>query len=331
MAYTRGNSKNIIVGAASLFIYAEGPVNDPNVDNAFPDFVGGESYKDTLATDTAWTNVGYTQNGMELTITPDFGEVEVDQLLDAAKIFKQGMQVTLGTTFAEATLENLLFAIAASPNDLNGGLADMVDGLPDSYSGIRDLPSPTAPGVVVASGEAPATAEASGHFVSGTLDSLDMLEINSGELGECPIERALCAVGPGTGDCAEGAEIERVYAAFRALSMDAVTVSVSRDAASVFDVTFRLLPANNGSYGRIIDRTYSTSTLPVPKASDSEDDPDEVPDNPPAPPEPEPENGGDETPPENGGDDGGGTEPGEEEEQGDAPAVGLMSRTFGKK
>jgi hypothetical protein len=38
--------------------------------------------------------------------------------------------------------------------------------------------------------------------------------------------------------------------------MDAVTVSVSRDSASTFDVNFRLLPANNGSYGRIIDRTY---------------------------------------------------------------------------
>ena len=201
MAYTRGNSKNIIVGAASLFIYAEGPVNDPNVDNAFPNFVGGESYKETLDKDTGWTNVGYTQNGMELTITPDFGEVEVDQLLDAAKIYKQGMQVTLSTTFAEATLENLLFAIAASPGDLNGGLAALENGLPDSYSGIRDLPDPTAPGVVVAGGEAPASAVASGHFVSGTLDSLDMLEINSGELGECPIERALCAVGPGAGDC----------------------------------------------------------------------------------------------------------------------------------
>ena len=263
MAYTRGNSKNIIVGAASLFIHAEGPVTDPNVDKSFPDFKGGESYKDTLAADATWTNVGFTQNGMELTITPDFGEVEVDQLLDAAKIYKQGMQVTLSTTFAEATLENLLFAIAASPKDLNGGLTSMANGLPDSYSGIRELPD--GAGVVVASGEAPATAEASGHFVSGTLDSLDILEINSGELGECPIERALCAVGPGTGDCAEGSEIERIYAAFRALSMDAVTVSVSRDAASVFDVTFRLLPANNGSYGRIIDRTYSTDTLPVPK------------------------------------------------------------------
>ena len=130
MAYTRGDSKNIIVGAAALFVYAEGPVTDPGVGAAFPAFAAATSYKDTLSDDVAWTNVGFTQNGMELTITPDFGEVEVDQLLDSAKIFKQGMQVMLSTTFAEATLENLLYAIAASPSDLNGGLAAIAGGLP---------------------------------------------------------------------------------------------------------------------------------------------------------------------------------------------------------
>jgi len=259
MAYTRGDSKNIIVGAAALFVYAEGPVSDPTTDTAFPAFVAKTSYKDTLQEDVSWTNVGYTQNGMELTITPDFGEVEVDQLLDSAKIFKQGMQVMLSTTFAEATLENLLYAIAASPTDLNGGQAAVVGGLPDSYSGIRDEPDPSAPGVVVAGGSAPVTGVNTGHFVNGTQDSLDILEVTAGNLGECPIERAVCAVGPGTGDCAEGAVIERVYAAFRALSMDAVTVSVSRDSASTFDVNFRLLPANNGSYGRIIDRTFAAT------------------------------------------------------------------------
>ena len=260
MAYTRGDSKNIIVGAAALFVHSEGPVTDPGTDGEFPAFEEGKSYKDTLDGAAGWTNVGFTQNGMELTITPDFGEVEVDQLLDSAKIYKQGMQVTLSTTFAEATLENLLYAIAASPNDLNGGFTDMANGLPDSYSGIRDLPSPTATGAAVAGGEDPVTAAGAAHYVTGTTNSLDILEINSGELGECPIERALCAVGPGTGDCEVGDEIERIYAAFRALSMDAVTVSVSRDAASTFDVTFRLLPANNGSYGRVIDRTYTTVT-----------------------------------------------------------------------
>jgi len=262
MAYTRGDSKNIIVGAAALFIHSEGPVLDPGTDAEFPAFEEGKSYKDTLQADAGWTNVGYTQNGMELTITPDFGEVEVDQLLDSAKIFKQGMQVTLSTTFAEATLENLLYAIAASPNDLNAGFTDEVNGLPDSYSGIRDLPSPTATGAAVLGAEDPVTGAGAAHYVTGTSNSLDILEINSGELGECPIERALCAVGPGTGDCEVGDEIERIYAAFRALSMDAVTISVSRDAASTFDVTFRLLPANNGRYGRVIDRTYTTVASP---------------------------------------------------------------------
>ena len=91
---------------------------------------------------------------------------------------------------------------------------------------------------------------------TATANGMDVLEITAGELGECPVERAICAVGPGTGMCEVGDEVERIYVAFRALSMDAVTVSVSRDAASTFDANFRLLPANNGSYGRIIDRTY---------------------------------------------------------------------------
>jgi hypothetical protein len=51
-------------------------------------------------------------NGLELVFQPDFGEVQVDQLLDVAKLYKQGMQVNLNTAFAEATLENLLVAIA---------------------------------------------------------------------------------------------------------------------------------------------------------------------------------------------------------------------------
>jgi len=289
MAYERGEKNNIIVGAAALFIKANGPVDPTDAVAEMPDFDDNASYKDTLSDDVtslAWRNVGYTQNGMEITITPDFGEVEVDQLLDSAKIFKQGMQVTLNTTFAEATLENLLYAIAAAPRDLNGGLVDVAfddvlgAGLPDTYSGIRDErfdgdPVGTRDGVLVnedADGNASATgqnpelnptAPGGGHWSPGANPPVitnDILEINSGNLGECPIERALCAVGPGTGVCEASEEVERIYVAFRALSMDAVTISVTRDSASTFDVNFRLLPAGNGSYGRIIDRTYAPST-----------------------------------------------------------------------
>ena len=273
-SYKRGDSKNIIVGAAALFVHSSGSLEDPATAD-MPAFAN-ESYKDTLSTPTTgdkWRNVGYTQNGMTLTITPDFGEVEVDQLLDSAKIFKQGMEVMLNTTFAEATLENLLYAIAASPDDLNASLTNPLPatGLPDSYSGIRDdsvnngQHDSTGVGATGVSGTTPKDefVVATAGYVTGVTDGLDILEINSGNLGECPIERALCAIGPGTGDCEVGSEIERIYVAFRALSMDAVTVSVSRDSASTFDVNFRLLPANNGSYGRIIDRTYSISGVPT--------------------------------------------------------------------
>jgi hypothetical protein len=287
MAYERGEKNNIIVGAAALFIKANGPVDPTEATGEMPDFDDTASYKDTLsgAGSLAWRNVGYTQNGMEITITPDFGEVEVDQLLDSAKIFKQGMQVTLNTTFAEATLENLLYAIAAAPRDLNGGLVgidfdDVVGaGLPDTYSGIRNErfesdPVGSAQGVLIneepdgttsVTGQNPErnpAAPGGGHWTPGSsVVTNDILEINSGNLGECPIERALCAVGPGTGVCEASEEVERIYVAFRALSMDAVTISVTRDSASTFDVNFRLLPAGNGSYGRIIDRTFVPSTV----------------------------------------------------------------------
>ena len=297
----RGDSKNIIVGAASIFIKADGPV-DPDADLQVPPFEEKVSYRETLnagLTSAPWRNVGYTQNGLELTITPDFGEVEVDQLLDSAKIFKQGMQVTLNTTFAEATLENLLYAIAASPNDLNKGMHSNAQyGLPSMYSGIREGRFENDPvgkglGVNLGAGTTPPgdgeplaniasatgvdaaaglVTDGDGHYVSvnspeagtdGALaqDAIDVLDITSGQLGECPIERGIAAVGPGTGDCAVGDEIERIYLAFRAMSMDAVTISVSRDAASTFDVTFRLLPAANGSYGRVIDRTFTSSGI----------------------------------------------------------------------
>jgi hypothetical protein len=86
------------------------------------------------------------------------------------------------------------------------------------------------------------------------------MELKSGELGECPVERGLLAIGPGTGDCAAGSTIERIYVAYRALSIENVTVSAKRDEASMFEVSFRLLPANNGSYGKIVDRLVPAST-----------------------------------------------------------------------
>lgn len=206
-----GNSNNIIVGAAQLFVYDLGAL----ALGGNPTPVEDSPYVSTLEADGDFTNVGYTMNGLELQFQPDFGEVRVDQVLDVAKLFKQGMQVNLNTTFAEATLENLLIAVAASPSDLTGDKA-------------------TTTGQV--------------------------FNMKSGALGECPVERGLVAVGPGTGDCDEGSNLERIYVAYRALSIDNVTVSAKRDEASMFDVSFRLLPEDStGSYGKIIDRTVNAA------------------------------------------------------------------------
>ena len=212
MAYTRGTSANIIVGAAALFTYEAGELTDADI----PTLVAGTSARETLSTDADFRNVGYTSNGLELQFQPDFGEVKVDQILDVAKLYKQGMQVNLKTSFAEATLENLLFAVAGQNADL--GVAS-----------------------------------------TGTFAGENVLNLSAGNIGECPVERGLVAVGPGTGDCALGSAIERIYVAYRALSIESVTVSAKRDEATMFEVSFRLLPSDAGSYGKIVDRTVPAS------------------------------------------------------------------------
>lgn len=207
MAYTRGNSSQIIVGAAALFTHEAGVLTDA----ALPAYVDDVSFKDTLQDDTDFRNVGYTMNGLEIQFQPDFGEVQVDQVLDVAKLYKQGMQVNLNTTFAEATLENLLFALAGKDEDLT------------------------------------------------TVAGNPTMNLSAGDIGECPVERGLVAVGPGTGDCAASDQIERVYVAYRALSIESVTVGAKRDEATMFEVSFRLLPNDSASYGKIVDRTIPAS------------------------------------------------------------------------
>ena len=223
MAYSRGDSKQIIVGAAALFVSKTAEFDPTNTSPVLPDFVAGTAYRETLSNSNVVRNVGYTMNGLEISFQPDFGEVQVDQLLDVAKLYKQGMQVSLNTAFAEATLENLLVAIAASSNDLAQDVK-------------MDNP-----------------------LEAGTINYADVMDIKSGEIGECPVERGIIAIGPGTGDCAAGSSIERIYVAYRALSIENVTVSAKRDAPSMFEVSFRLLPANNGSYGKIVDRLVPSS------------------------------------------------------------------------
>lgn len=230
--------KNILVGAADIWISALG-VSRP----ADLTLETGKPAAQTLgAATTTWRNAGYTEEGLELSYEPNYGEVAVDQLLDAARLFKQGLKVTLKTSLAETTLENMQVAF---------GQEDSVT----TYSGS----TPTVTNALVVSSAA----------------STATLNISGGALGTAPVERTLVAIGnapsklgkgQGTAntDFIDGSTIkkkERVYVARRVVAMDTVSHGLKRDTATIFPVTFRCLPddsdAYDGSeYGKIIDRVY---------------------------------------------------------------------------
>jgi hypothetical protein len=108
--------RNIIVGAAALFVSVKDSTDSAfygaggNVAVALPTLSANSPAAPALEASTDWRNLGYTTDGVEFSYEPDFGEVAVDQLLDAAKMFKQGMTATVNTTLAEATLQNLIVA-----------------------------------------------------------------------------------------------------------------------------------------------------------------------------------------------------------------------------
>ena len=146
MAYQNtGEARNILVGASPLFLsvddssmadYDNSMEAGATPENAFvasknrfvPAFSAGESYTTTLnkvltttgASQTvspteaspkiggAYRNVGYTNNGLQISYQPTYDSVTVDQLLDTAKLFKSAMQVQISTEMAEGTLENIL-------------------------------------------------------------------------------------------------------------------------------------------------------------------------------------------------------------------------------
>lgn len=127
MAQSVGNARNILVGASPLFLSTI-DVNDADyIDNAeagvaiapaagnvsVPAFVAGTSYTDSLNAVNQTTglfgyrNVGFTNNGLQITYNPTFDSVTVDQLLDTAKLFKSAMEVMIATEMSEGTLENI--------------------------------------------------------------------------------------------------------------------------------------------------------------------------------------------------------------------------------
>lgn len=112
--------QNILVGAAALYVSVIDSTNAAWVQTGATPIIGAlgpplpaETANTTIvpaidAATTNWRSAGFTSEGIEVSYEPQFGDIEVDQLLDSAKLFKQSMRVMVNTTFTEATLENLL-------------------------------------------------------------------------------------------------------------------------------------------------------------------------------------------------------------------------------
>ena len=236
------NVKNILVGAADIYISGIG--EDGPTAAAAISVPSNKSYSDSTdgvgASGSKFRNMGFTTEGLELSYEPDYGDVVVDQLLDSARIFKQGLKVMLKTSFSEGTLENLQVAFGQDDQTLVGG------------TGVNALTVNSA-------------------------QSNTTLAIAAGGLGTSPVERSIVAVGQapnslGTVKAASGfgggtydstaKKKERVYVARRVVSMETVAHGLKRTDATVFPVTFRCLPdtangaADASEYGKIIDRVY---------------------------------------------------------------------------
>ena len=135
------SAKNILVGSSPLYItnsdstvagYATNVENsEPGVaraavagkKNLVPAFSSSASYRTTLdasqsTPDNSYRNVGYTNNGLQITYNPTYDSVTVDQLLDTAKLFKSAMEVMIATEMSEGTLENVLVVFGQKASTL---------------------------------------------------------------------------------------------------------------------------------------------------------------------------------------------------------------------
>ena len=267
------NTRNIIVGAARLFLSGGNGINRPDLSSSAVLPFGYMNQGTNTSTSTAstkgaieslvgtaslyWRDLGYTNNGLEVSYEPTYSDVMVDQLLDAARLFRQQVKVVLKTEMSEGTLENLHFAL----------------GQQDSYLTYKS----------------DGTAQAVQTFSVTDGGSKSVLTLNGSSLGDAPIDRTIVAVGnaPGfqgstyssaiqtsatspSGSVATGTPLdasakqkkERVYVARKIVQVETVAHSLKRDAVTVFPVNFRCLPdadrddADGSEYGFIIDRVY---------------------------------------------------------------------------
>jgi hypothetical protein len=233
------NAKNILVGASPLYVSVKDSTDPSYVENILDSgsgvsFTARTSAATTLAASNLVRNVGFTNNGLQITYNPTYDSVTVDQLLDTAKLFKSAMEVMIATEMSEGTLANVLLVFGQGASTLTKDNVASTDAYPTKGA-------------------------------TGADDKSLTLGLEAGALGVQPTERQLFAVGQAPtlakGASAEvAATTERVYYARRVLSVQQSQFSLARNTPTTFPVTFRLLPDANyagSEYGKIIDRVLA--------------------------------------------------------------------------
>jgi len=290
------SAKNILVGAARVFVSYGAGANRPNptMSAVFPWSVAqgtnseltGSTVKNSVTNyllttaSSYWREFGFTSNGVELSYEPGYSDVVVDQLLDAARLFQQSLKIMIKTELDEGTFENINIVWGQQEQVPNADGSAFVSALSDTAAG-----APLSDANLVAYGTSP-TASA----VAAT-----QLNMNVGALGAAPVERSLVFIGQAAGqtglanatypvantsgsvgtvsaygDASAIARKERIYYARRAVQTESTAHSLKRDSATVFPVSFRLLPdvdrasggtvyAAGSEYGFIVDRIYGNS------------------------------------------------------------------------
>ena len=120
------NAKNILVGASPLYLSTKDSTDAQYVENMLDKgtvaFTKGAKAAVALDASSAVRNVGFTNNGLQITYNPSYGSVTVDQLLDTAKLFKESMEVMIATELAEGTLENVMAVFGQASTTKSGAL-----------------------------------------------------------------------------------------------------------------------------------------------------------------------------------------------------------------
>ena len=234
------NAKNIIVGAAPVYISVKDSTDNAYVENLLDapsgiSFTARQSAATTFNASDKLRNVGFTNNGIQITYNPTFEDVTVDQLLDAAKLFKSAMQVMIMTEMTEGTLQNVLTVFGQGGSTLKKAGSASTELYPTKGA-------------------------------TGADDKTLELGLEAGALGIAPTERQLFAVGQAptfavnSANVESSATTERVYYARRVLSVQQTQFTLARNTPTTFPVTFRLLPDANyvgAEYGKIIDRVLA--------------------------------------------------------------------------